>query len=77
MHGYVDHERKTELYGRAWVNMTASQSEGWSLAVIEAAMCATPTVALAVGGLTESVVDGETGLLARDTAGLDRPAPAA
>lgn len=70
MHGYVDHARKTELLGRAWVNMTASQSEGWSLAVIEAAMCATPTVAMAIGGLTESVVDGETGLLARDKAGL-------
>ena len=42
MHGYVDHARKTELYGRAWVNMTASQSEGWSLAVIEAAICAHP-----------------------------------
>jgi glycosyltransferase involved in cell wall biosynthesis len=70
MHGYVDQARKTELYGRAWVNMTASQSEGWSLAVIEAAMCATPTVAMAVGGLTESVVDGETGLLARNRAGL-------
>ena len=75
MHGYVDHERKVELYGRAWVNMTASQSEGWSLAVIEAAMCATPTVALAVGGLTESVVDGETGLLARDLAGLTDHGP--
>lgn len=70
MHGFVDHARKVELYGRAWVNMTASQSEGWSLAVIEAAICATPTVAMAIGGLTESVVDGETGLLARDKAGL-------
>jgi glycosyltransferase involved in cell wall biosynthesis len=33
-------------------------------------MCATPTVAMAVGGLRESVVDGETGLLAHDEAGL-------
>jgi glycosyltransferase involved in cell wall biosynthesis len=70
MHGYVSEERKAELYGRAWVNMTASQAEGWSLAVMEAAMCATPTVAMAVGGLRESVVDGETGLLAHDEAGL-------
>jgi glycosyltransferase involved in cell wall biosynthesis len=70
MHGFVDHERKVELLGRAWVNMTASQSEGWSLTVIESAMCATPTVAMGVGGLNESVVDGETGLLARDAAGL-------
>ncbi len=64
MHGYVDGERKAELYGRAWLNMTASRSEGWSLTVIEAAVCGTPSVALATGGLPESIVDGETGMLA-------------
>ena len=37
MHGYVTEERKAELYGRAWVSMTASSSEGWSLTVMEAA----------------------------------------
>jgi glycosyltransferase involved in cell wall biosynthesis len=72
MHGYVDEDAKAELYGRAWVNVTASQSEGWSLTVMEAAMCGTPSAALAVGGLTESIVDGETGLLAHDTEGLCR-----
>jgi glycosyltransferase involved in cell wall biosynthesis len=66
MHGYVDNPRKAELYGRAWVNLTASASEGWSLTVMEGALCGTPSVALAVGGLTESVVDGETGFLASD-----------
>ncbi len=70
MHGYVDNPRKAELYGRAWVNLTASASEGWSLTVMEAALCGTPSVALAVGGLTESVVDGETGFLAKDDAEL-------
>jgi glycosyltransferase involved in cell wall biosynthesis len=70
MHGYVDGSRKAELYGRAWVNLTASASEGWSLTVMEAAMCGTPSAALAVGGLWESVVHGETGFLARDTAEL-------
>ena len=66
LHGYVDGPRKAELYGRAWVHLTASASEGWSLTVMEAALCGTPSVALAVGGLTESIVDGETGFLARD-----------
>jgi glycosyltransferase involved in cell wall biosynthesis len=66
LHGYVDNPRKAELYGRAWVNLTASASEGWSLTVMEAALCGTPSVALAVGGLRESVVNGETGFLARD-----------
>jgi glycosyltransferase involved in cell wall biosynthesis/O-antigen/teichoic acid export membrane protein len=67
MHGYVDEQTRAKLYGQAWVNVTASQSEGWSLTVMEAALCRTPSAALAVGGLPESIVDGETGLLARDT----------
>ena len=72
MHGHVDEETKTELYGRAWVALTASSSEGWSLTVMEAAMCGTPSAALAVGGLSESIVDGETGVLARDPGELSR-----
>lgn len=70
MHGYVDEETKAELYGRAWVNLTASQSEGWSLTVMEAALCRTPSAALAVGGLAESIVDGQTGFLAADAGQL-------
>jgi glycosyltransferase involved in cell wall biosynthesis len=70
MHGYVDEETKAELYARAWVNLTASQSEGWSLTVMEAALCGTPSAALAVGGLAESIVPGETGFLASDTTEL-------
>jgi glycosyltransferase involved in cell wall biosynthesis/O-antigen/teichoic acid export membrane protein len=64
--GWVDDATKTELYGRAWVALTASSSEGWSLTVMEAALCGTPSAALAVGGLAESIVDGETGVLAHD-----------
>ncbi|HEX6653101.1 MAG TPA: glycosyltransferase family 4 protein [Thermoleophilaceae bacterium] len=65
MHGYADVPTKAALYARAWVHVTASASEGWSLTVMEAALCGTPSVALAVGGLTESIVDGETGYLAQ------------
>ena len=64
VHGYVDEQTKADLYRRAWVHVTASASEGWSLTVMEAALCGTPSAALAVGGLRESIVDGETGLLA-------------
>jgi glycosyltransferase involved in cell wall biosynthesis len=31
---------------------------------MEGALCGTPSAALAVGGLSESIVDGETGILA-------------
>ncbi len=72
MYGYVDDRTRAEMYGRAWILLTASSSEGWGLTVIEAALCGTPSAALAVGGLRESIVDGETGLLAADMDELTR-----
>ncbi len=70
MHGFVDEQRKLELLRRSWVNLTASSAEGWCLTVMEAAACGTPSAALAVGGLPESIDDGRTGLLAEDSADL-------
>jgi glycosyltransferase involved in cell wall biosynthesis len=67
MHGHVSEEKKRLLYQQAWVNTTASSAEGWCLTVMEAAASGTPSVALGVGGLAESIVDGETGFLARDS----------
>ncbi len=64
LHGFVDEQRKVELFGRAWVALTASSAEGWCLTVMEAAACGTPSAALRVGGLPEAIVDGETGALA-------------
>jgi glycosyltransferase involved in cell wall biosynthesis len=72
VHGYVDELAKAELYRQAWLHVTASASEGWSLTVMEAALCGTPSAALSVGGLRESIVDGQTGLLAADPDGLLR-----
>jgi len=64
LHGFVSEQEKRDLYARAWVNLTASSAEGWCLTVMEAAGAGTPSAALAVGGLPESIVDGQTGLLA-------------
>ncbi len=64
LHGHVSEERKLELLRSSWVNLTASSAEGWCLTVMEAAACGTPSAALAVGGLPESILDEETGLLA-------------
>ncbi|HEY3728097.1 MAG TPA: glycosyltransferase family 4 protein [Solirubrobacteraceae bacterium] len=72
MHGHVDDRTRSELYGRSWILLTGSSSEGWGLTVIEAALCGTPSAALAVGGLRESIVDGKTGILARDMDELTR-----
>ena len=70
LHGHVSEEEKARLYAAAWVNVTASSAEGWCLSVMEAATCGTPSAALRVGGLPESIADGETGLLADDGPGL-------
>src|SRR3954454_9258699 len=70
LRGFVPEERKRELLASAWANVMASSAEGWGLSVTEAAACGTPSVALAVGGLRESVVHEQTGLLADDQADL-------
>jgi len=70
LHGFVDEDDKAGLYGRAWTTLTASSAEGWCLTVMEAAACGTPSAALRVGGLNESIVDGETGVLADTPAEL-------
>jgi glycosyltransferase involved in cell wall biosynthesis len=72
VHGAVDERAKLRLLQRSWIHVTASECEGWGLTVTEAAACRTPTVAIAAGGLAESVVDGTTGLLVEDADGMAR-----
>lgn len=67
--GFVSPERRHELYAQSWVSLVPSLKEGWGLTVVEAAVHATPTVAFhSAGGVAESIVDGQTGLLADDQA---------
>ncbi|OBK74687.1 glycosyltransferase family 4 protein [Mycobacterium sp. 1274761.0] len=63
-HGHVDDFTKHEVLQRAWVHVLPSRKEGWGLAVTEAAQHGVPTVGYrSSGGLTDSIVDGVTGLL--------------
>lgn len=48
---------------RADLAVLTSESEGMPVCLMEAAACAVPAVATAVGGIPELVVHGETGLL--------------
>ena len=69
--GFVDDVTKHRLLAAAWVHALPSVKEGWSLAVVESAAHGTPTVAFrSAGGPTESVRDGETGLLVDDVTGF-------
>lgn len=64
-HGHVSEERKHELLARAWLHVMPSRKEGWGLAVIEAAQHGVPTIGYRSSrGLTDSILDGVTGVLA-------------
>ena len=61
----IDPPRATlrSLYRRASAFVYGAHHEALGLAPLEAMACATPVVAVAEGGVTETVVDGETGIL--------------
>lgn len=66
-HGHVSEDRKHEVLARSWMHVLPSRKEGWGLAVVEAAQHGVPTVGYRHSrGLTDSVVDGVTGLLVGD-----------
>ena len=70
-HGHVDDTERDGLLARAWVMVLPSVTEGWGIAVTEAAVQRTPTIGYrSSGGLTESVDDGVTGWLVDDLDGL-------
>lgn len=61
--GYVSERQKRRYFRGAWVHLLTSPKEGWGITNLEAAACATPTIASDSPGLRDSVVDGETGFL--------------
>lgn len=70
-YGHVDDDTKHAVVQRAWVHVLPSRKEGWGLAVIEAAQHGVPTIGYrSSGGLTDSIIDGVTGLLVDGPADL-------
>ena len=61
--GFVSDLEKRDLFRRSWVHLLTSSKEGWGITNIEAAACATPTIASNSPGLRDSVEDGRTGFL--------------
>ena len=64
--GPVTETEKRMLLSRSWLFVNPSIGEGWSIAVIESNIHGTPAVAFNVSGLSESIIDGKTGVLAKD-----------
>jgi glycosyltransferase involved in cell wall biosynthesis len=65
--GFVSEADKHELLCRSWLALTPSLKEGWGLTIAEAAVHGTPSVAFrSAGGVSEAILDGETGTLVHD-----------
>ncbi|MCB0378612.1 MAG: glycosyltransferase family 4 protein [Bdellovibrionales bacterium] len=67
--GKIDHQRLVQLYGQSHLNILMSRIEGqhvegFGLVILEAACCKTPSLGGASGGITDAIVEGETGWLA-------------
>src|ERR1700760_4469561 len=70
-HGHVDDVTKHYVLQSSWVHVLPSRKEGWGLAVIEAAQHRVPTIGYrSSGGLSDSIVDGVTGILVDNRAEL-------
>jgi glycosyltransferase involved in cell wall biosynthesis len=63
-HGAVDDVRP--ILATAHAALGSSRTEGLGIALLEAMAMGLPVVSFAVGGVRETVVDGGTGLLARE-----------
>lgn len=61
--GFVTEDQKLRLLRTCWANLFPSPKEGWGITVIEAAACATPSIASDSPGLRDSVRAGVTGHL--------------
>ncbi|AKN15478.1 glycosyl transferase family protein [Mycobacterium haemophilum DSM 44634] len=70
-HGHVDDVTKHHVLQSSWVHLLPSRKEGWGLAVVEAAQHNVPTIGYrSSGGLTDSIIDGVTGILVDNRADL-------
>jgi glycosyltransferase involved in cell wall biosynthesis len=59
----VSEKSKAKLLSSSWAAIQPSSFEGWGITVIEANSFHSPVIASKTKGLTDSVVDGVTGIL--------------
>lgn len=72
-HGYVSDTERDAILDASWLLLAPSVKEGWGIAIMEAAAHGVPALAYEfAGGVTESIVDGQTGWLVEDAAELEK-----
>ena len=62
----LSESEKRDLFRRAKINIITSVREGWGRTIIEAGLYCIPTVAYNVPGVKDSIIDGRTGILAKN-----------
>lgn len=64
--GRLSDDDLSRLVPSCHVNLHCSVAEGWGHSILESAAAGVPTAAYRVPGVSDTVIDGETGLLVRD-----------
>jgi glycosyltransferase involved in cell wall biosynthesis len=70
--GYVDPDRRLELYRRALVFVLPSHTEGFGMTAVEAMTCGVPVIAANRGALPEAIGDAGVLVDADDPAALEQ-----
>jgi glycosyltransferase involved in cell wall biosynthesis len=65
--GFVPDDERVAWLDRAWFLVHTTMHEGWGMTVMEGAVRGTPSIALDVVGLRDSIVDDRTGVLVEST----------
>lgn len=67
LHGHLSDADRDAVLDRSWLLLVPSVKEGWGISIMEAAAHGLPAIAYrSAGGVTEAIVDGETGWLVDD-----------
>ncbi|HEV7191703.1 MAG TPA: glycosyltransferase family 4 protein [Jatrophihabitantaceae bacterium] len=75
LHGHLSDDDRDTVLDRSWLLLVPSVKEGWGINIMEAATRGVPALAYAsAGGVTEAIVDGETGWIVDDLDGLQKRA---
>jgi glycosyltransferase involved in cell wall biosynthesis len=61
--GEVSNEEKNKLYSQAKAFLFCADNEDFGMMPVESMACACPVIAYKSGGVTETVIDGKTGIL--------------
>ncbi len=64
--GKVDYKELSEIIRKSWINLHFSITEGWGYSILESSASGTPTVALRVPGVVDTIKDNFNGFLVND-----------